>query len=172
MLSKSFGAVLPVAGDRLDHVHTPEGSHHREARKEVDSRRSCKARVEDVAGRIRRVSNNRVAQPRSVAGPAAPGQEASYTYRQAEQDSRLGHQWEKQSRFRATWDPEVVGSGSRHKPHERHELAEASRRLQEEEASGGRVALSDRLLHQGAVGRRTLGFLEGGGPCRRPDLTS
>lgn len=66
----------------------------------------------------------------------------------------------------------MVGSGSRHKPDEHHELAEESRSLEEEEASGGRVALSDRLLHQEAVDRRTLGFLEGGGPCRRPDLTS
>lgn len=171
MLSKSSGVVLPVAADRLDR-DTQEGMHHREARKEVGSHRSCKARVEDVAGRTRRASSSRVAQLRSVAGPAAPGQEASYTYRQAEQDSRLGHQWEKLSRSRATWGLEVAGSGSRHKPDERHELAEESRSLEEEEASGGRVALSDRLLHQEAVDRRTLGFLEGGGPCRRPDLTS
>lgn len=172
MLSKSSGVVQPVAPDRLDRVHTREDRHHREARKEVGSRHSCKARVEDVAGTTRRASNSRVAQPRSVAGPAAPGQEASYTYCQAEQGSRLGHQWEKQSRCRETWDLEVVGSGSHHKPHERHELAEESRSLEEEEANDDRVALSDRLLHQEAVDRRTLGFLEGGGPCRRPDLTS
>lgn len=172
MLSKSSGVVLPVAADRLDRAHTQEGRHHREARKEVGSHHSCKARVEDVAGRTRLVSSSRVAQLHSVAGPAAPEQEASYTCCQAEQDSRLGHQWEKQSRSRATWDLEVAGSGSRHKPGERHELAEESRSPGEEEAGGGRVALSDRLLHQEAVDRRTLGFLEGGGPCRRPDLTS
>lgn len=172
MLLTSSGVALPAAADRLGRVHTQEDRRRKEARKEVGSRHSCKAQVEDVAGRTRRVSSNRVAQPRSVAGPAAPGQEASYTCCQAAQDSRLGHQWEKQSRSRAIWDLEVVGSGSHHKPGERHGLAEESRSLEEEEASGGMVALSDRLLHQEAVDRRTLGFLEGDGPCRRPDLTS
>lgn len=172
MLSTSSALVLPVAADRLGRVHTQEDRRHREARREVGSRHSCMARVEDVAGRTRRVSNSRGAPHRNVAGPAAPGQEASYTYCQAAQDSRLGHQWEKQSRSRAIWDLEAVGIGSHHKPDERHELAGESRSLEGEEASGGRVALSGRLLHQEAVGRRTLGFLEGGGPCRRPDLTS
>lgn len=172
MLSKSSGGVLPVEAGRLGRARTREGRHHRGARKEVDSRRSCKARVEGVAGMIRRVSNSRVAQPHSVAGLAAPEQEADYTYRQAEQDSRLGLQWGKQSRSRATWDLEVVGSGSDHKPNERHGLAEESRSLEEEEASGDRVALSDRLLHQEVVDKRTLGSLWGDGPCRRPDLTS
>lgn len=171
-LSKSSGAALPVAEARLDRVRIQEGKRHREVQREVGIRHSCRARVEDVAGRIRHASSSRVAQRRSVADLAAPGQEANYTYCQAEQDSRLGHQWEKQSRSRAIWDLEAGGSGLRHKPGERHGLAEESLSLEEEEASGGRAALSGRLLHQEAVDTRTLGFLEGDGPCRRPDLTS
>lgn len=172
MLSKFSVAVLPVVGGHLDRVQTRGDKRRREAQKAVGSRHSCKARAEDVAERIRRVNNNRVAQRRSVAGPEAPGQEADYTYRQVEQDSRLDHQWEKQSRSLVIWGLEVAGSGFHHRPGERHGLVGESRSLQEEEASGDRVVLSDRLLHQGAADRRTLGFLEGDGPCRLPDLTS
>ena len=172
MLSKSSGAAPPVARGHLDRARTQEGRHRKEARKAVGSRHSCKVRVEDGAERIRRANSSRVAQPHSVAGPVAPEREASYTNRQEERDSRLGHQWGKQSRSRASWDPGVVGSDSHHKPDERHGLAEESRSLEEEEASGGRMPLSDRLLRQEAVDRRTLGLLGPDGPCRHPDLTS
>lgn len=171
MLSKFSGAALPVAGGHLDHARTQD-RHRKEARRAVDSRHNCKLRAVDAAERTRRVSSSRVAPPRSVAGPAAPEQEASYTYCQAEPDSRLGHQSGKQSRSRASWDLEVVGSDSHHKPDERHGLAEESRSLEKEEASGGRMASSGRLLRQEAVGRRTLELLGRDGPCRHPDLTS
>lgn len=76
MLSRSSGAVLPVAGHRLDRARTQEGRHRRGAQKEVGRRHNCKVRVEDVAGRTHRANNNRVAQRRTVAGPEAPGREA------------------------------------------------------------------------------------------------
>lgn len=66
----------------------------------------------------------------------------------------------------------MVGSDSRHKPGGHHGLAEESRALEEEEASGGKMALGDRLLRQEAVDTRTLGLLGRDGPCRHPDLTS
>lgn len=91
MLLKSSGAALPVAVGHLDRAHSREGRHRKEVRKAVGIHHSCKAQAEDAVGRIHHASNSRVAQPRSVADPAAPEQEADCTYCQAERDNRLAH---------------------------------------------------------------------------------
>lgn len=65
-----------------------------------------------------------------------------------------------------------MGSDFHRKPGGRHGLAEESRSLEEEEVSGDKMALSDRLLRQEVADRRTLGLLGRDGPCRHPDLTS